>query len=103
SPANRRTRKLWARQGVLENILENILATPCEEPSTKWGERLMFELDLLHGRAERDLSPPGTAHPSLLRLALDSVSKGWVGGPPCRARSMLRHLMVEGLDICHAL
>ena len=52
-------------------FLENILAYTLRRAFHEVGgdKRLMFELNLLHGRAERDLSPSATAHPSLLRLA----------------------------------
>ena len=57
---------------------------------------MMYEFDITHGKPEADLSPEGEAYPLLLRAALDGLVKGWIAGPPCRTRSVLRHLEVPG-------
>ena len=61
--------------------------------------RLLHEVDVLHNKETSDLSPQGKGFPCLLRAALDGLVKGWIGGPPCRTRSMLRHFPVEGLNM----
>ena len=48
-------------------------------------------------KPEADLSPGGGAYPLLLRAALDGLV--WIAGPPCRTRSVLRHLEVPGQAI----
>eukprot|EP00435_Cladocopium_sp_Y103_P057731 s237_g20.t1 len=58
--------------------------------------RLMVELDVLHQKKSADLSPDGEAYPLLLRAALNGWVRAWIGGPPCRTRSVLRHLEVPG-------
>ena len=99
--ANRRVHKFWKRECVLvyafsgEDAGYTLRRAFHEIGGDK---RSMYELDLLHGRPEEDLSPQG-AYPSLLRLALDGICKGCVGGPPCRTRSMLRHIEVPGWEM----
>ena len=102
SLANRRLRKLWARQGVLVHAFSGEDAGYTLKRSfheVGGDKRLMFELDLLHGKPERDLSPTGAAYPALLRMALDGIAKAWIGGPQCRTRSMLRHIPLDGINM----
>jgi hypothetical protein len=61
--------------------------------------RLLHELHVLHQKSSSDLSIQGDAYPLLLRAALDGWVKAWIGGPPCRTRSVLRHLDVPGEDM----
>ena len=100
--ANRRTRKLWKKKGVLIHAFSGqrdgyTLKRAFHEVGGD--KRLMCELDVLHGTSESDLGPTGTGYALLLRLALDGYAKGWLGGPPCRTRSMLRHQAIEGKDM----
>ena len=99
---NRRRRKLWRKKGMLVHVFSG------EDSGYTLGRafheiggdrRLLYELDVLHQKKTGDLSPQGDAFPLLLRAALDGWVKGWVGGPPCRTRSALRHHQVEGLDM----
>ena len=99
---NRRHRKLWKREGMVVHMFSGstdgyTLKRAFHEVGGD--KRLMLELDLLHGKETADLGPEGKAYGSLLRLALDGIPKAWVGGPPCRTRSVLRHRVVEGLDL----
>ena len=93
--ANRRTRKLWKKKGVAVHVFSGAnegytLKRAFHEAGGD--RRLLHELDVLHGKPETDLSEEGKAYPLLLRLALNGQAKAWVGGPPCRTRSVLRHL-----------
>ena len=102
SLANRRIRKFWKREGVLVHAFSGedsgyTLRRAFHEVGGD--KRAMLELDVLHGGPQKDLSPEGQAYPALLRLAMDGTCKGWIGGPPCRTRSMLRHLPVQGLQM----
>ena len=100
--ANRRIRKLWHRQGVLIHAFsgENQGYTLRRAFHEVGGDkRLMYEFDVLHGAPEKDLGPTGKAYPLLLRLALDGLAKGWIAGPPCRTRSMLRHIPLAGQNM----
>ena len=58
----------------------------------------LLELDLQHGHQGGDLSPSGTAYGALLRTALDGQIKSVLGGPPCRTRSVLHHIELEGMQ-----
>ena len=99
---NRRRRKLWKKKGMLVHLFSG------EEGGYTLGRafhevggdrRLLHEVDVLHNKETSDLSPQGKGFPCLLRAALDGLVKGWIGGPPCRTRSMLRHFPVEGLNM----
>ena len=96
---NRRTQKLWKKHGALVHLFsgENSGYTLRRAFHEVGGDkRLMLEMDLLHGKPEADLGPSGKGYALLLRLALDGLCHGWIGGPPCRTRSMLRHFPIEG-------
>ena len=99
---NRRMRKLWKRKGVVVHLFSGAnegytLKRALHEVGGD--RRLLLELDVLHGRPESDLGPDGKAYGLLLRLALEGQIKAWIGGPPCRTRSVLRHLPVEGQEM----
>ena len=99
---NRRMRKLWKRKGVVIHAFSGAddgytLRRAFHECGGD--KRLIYEFDILHGKEASDLSKDGKAYGQLLRLALDGKVKGWVGGPPCRTRSVLRHQEVEGLNL----
>ena len=96
---NRRMRKLWKKHGALVHLFsgENAGYTLRRAFHEVGGDkRLMLEMDLLHEKPEADLGPSGKGYALLLRLALDGLCHAWIGGPPCRTRSMLRHFPVEG-------
>ena len=59
--------------------------------------RKLKEIDVLHGGEENDLGVEGAGYAKCLHLALEGQIKGVLGGPPCRTRSMLRHIEVEGV------
>ena len=96
---NRRMRKLWRKKGMVihafsgEDSGYHLKRAFHEVGGDK---RLIYEFDKLHGKKEKDFSPQGSAYPTLLRAALDGMVQAWIGGPPCRTRSMLRHLPVNG-------
>ena len=99
---NRRMRKLWKKKGVLVHAFSGpndgyTLRRAFYEVGGD--KRLVYEFDILHGKEASDLSVNGKGYGQLLRLALDGKVKGWVGGPPCRTRSVLRHQEVEGLSM----
>ncbi|CAL1136815.1 unnamed protein product [Cladocopium goreaui] len=96
---NRRRRKLWRAKGMMIHAFSGknegyTLGRAFHEIGGD--RRLMYEFDITHGKPEADLSPKGEAYPLLLRAALDGLVKGWIAGPPCRTRSVLRHLEVPG-------
>lgn len=96
---NRRQRKFWRKNGVMIHAFsgKNEGYTLGRAYKEIGGDpRAIYEFDLLHGEPHKDLSLTGSAYPILLRLALSGDIKAWVGGPPCRTRSVLRHLEVEG-------
>ena len=96
---NRRARKLWKKQGALVHLFSGENSGYTLRPAfheAGGDKRMMLELDLLHGKPETDLGPSGKGYALLLRLALDGLCLGWIGGPPCRTRSMLRHFPIEG-------
>ena len=90
--ANRRIRKRWKKYGVAVHLFSGekegyTLSRALHEVG---GDKtLLHELDLLHGTSETDLGPSGKACSLMLRLALDGQVKAWLGGPPCRTRSVL--------------
>ena len=99
---NRRRRKLWRSKGMLVHVFSG------EDSGYTLGRafheiggdrRLLHELDVLHQKSSSDLSVKGEAYPLLLRAALDGWVKAWIGGPPCRTRSVLRHLDVPGEEM----
>ena len=99
---NRRRRKLWRSKGMLVHVFSG------EDSGYTLGRafheiggdrRLLHELHVLHQKSSSDLSIQGDAYPLLLRAALDGWVKAWIGGPPCRTRSVLRHLDVPGEDM----
>lgn len=57
---------------------------------------MLHEFDVKHHKSTADLEPQGEAYALLLRAALDGWVRAWVAGPPCRTRSVLRHLEVSG-------
>lgn len=80
--ANRRTRNLWKKNGVLVHAFSGekegyTLKRAFHEVGGD--RRLMCELDLLHGSPESDLGPNGQGISLLLGLALDGYCKGWIG------------------------
>ena len=90
-PANRRTRKLWAREGCIVHLY----AGPDEGYTMKRAfkevggkEKQMLELDIRRSEQHDLLS--NHIYPSLLRLALDGNVEAVIGGPNCRTRSVLR-------------
>lgn len=96
---NRRRRKVWKAKGMM------IHAFSSENAGYTLGRafheigddhRLLHEFDITHDKPTADLSPEGEAYPLLLRAALDGWVRAWVAGPPCRTRSVLRHLEVPG-------
>ena len=100
--ANRRVRKIWKKKGVTVHLFSGAdegytLRRALHEVGGD--KRQLLELDLLHGKKEADLGLEGTAYPLLLRLALEGKVKAWIGGPPCRTRSVLRHQEIEGKDL----
>eukprot|EP00438_Fugacium_kawagutii_P024973 Skav217964 [mRNA] locus=scaffold3450:124613:131011:+ [translate_table: standard] len=97
---NRRQRKLWKKHGTVIHLF----AGPDEGYTLKRAfkevggdTRLLVELDILREGSVQDLSDRGTGYETLLRMALDGEVKGWMGGPPCRTRSVLRHIEVPGV------
>ena len=99
---NRRTRRLWKKQGLVVHAFSGssegyTLRRAFHEVGGD--RRLLYEFDILHGKEDADLSKDGKAYQQLLRLALDGRVKGWFGGPPCRTRSVLRHQQVEGVEL----
>ena len=99
---NRRMRKVWKREGVMVHAF----AGPNEGYTLRRAfhevggdKRKLIEMDILRDSDKHDLGVGGKAYSSLLRLALDGWVKGWLGGPPCRTRSVLRHREVEGLQL----
>ena len=100
--ANRRTRKLWKKKGLAVHVFSGAnegytLKRAFHEAGGD--RRLLHELDVLHGKPETDLGEDGKAYPLLLRLALNGQVKAWVGGLPCRTRSVLRHQEVAGCNL----
>ena len=90
-PANRRVRKLWAKEGCILHLY----AGPDEGYTMKRAfkevgghEKRMIELDLR--RSEKHNLLDNHIYPSLLRLALDGKIEAVIGGPNCRTRSVLR-------------
>ena len=100
---NRKTRRLWKREGVVVHAFSGskegyTLRRAVHEVGGD--KRKIYEFDILHGEEEKyDLSEKGKAYGSLLRLALSGQVKAWVGGPPCRTRSVLRHVQVPGMEL----
>ena len=99
---NRRLRKAWKKHGMMVHMYSGsndgyTLKRAFHEVGGD--KRLLHELDVLHGQPESDMSQTGAAYPLMLRLALDGMCKAWVGGPPCRTRSMLRHIEIPGIDM----
>ena len=99
---NRHRRKLWKKEGLIVHAFSG----PEEGYTLKRAfhesggdKRLLYECDILHGKPEKDLGKDGEGYALLLRAALDGIVRAWVGGPPCRSRSVLRHQEVEGLDM----
>ena len=98
---NRRSRKLWRRKGMSihcfsgENSGYHLKRAFHEIGGDR---RLIYEMDKLHGGEVNDLGTNGEAYPMLLRAALDGLVKAWIGGPPCRTRSMLRHLPIPDAE-----
>ena len=102
SLGNRRMRKLWRKKGVVIHAFSGgnegyTLKRALHEVGGD--RRLLYEFDVLDKKMESDLSKGGRAYPLMLRLALEGQVKGWVGGPPCRTRSVLRHQEIPGLDL----
>ena len=100
--ANRRTRKIWKRNGVMVHAFSGskegyTLSRAFKEVGGD--QRMLYEFDKLHQKVEKDLSPEGGAYPLLLRLALMGWVKAWIGGPPCRTRSKLRHIDIPGMSM----
>ena len=96
---NRRKRKVWRTKGMLVHAFsgENEGYTLGRAFHEVGGDRrLLHEFDITHGKTTADLSPQGQAYPLLLRAALDGWVRAWIAGPPCRTRSVLRHLEVPG-------
>ena len=88
--ANRRTRKLWKREGVVVHAFSGskdgcMLRRAVHEVGDR---RKVYEFDVIHGQEKDALSPKGMAY----KLALSGQGQAWVGGPPCRTRSVLRHV-----------
>eukprot|EP00435_Cladocopium_sp_Y103_P029126 s549_g7.t1 len=99
---NRRRRKLWKTKGMLVHLFSGhdsgyTLGRAFHEVGGD--KRMMLELDVLHNKKTSDLSDQGQAYPLLLRAALNGWVKAWVGGPPCRTRSVLRHMEVPGEEM----
>eukprot|EP00435_Cladocopium_sp_Y103_P007943 s2934_g2.t1 len=99
---NRRMRKAGKKHGMMVHMYSG----PADGYTLKRAfhevggdKRVLHELDVLHGQPESDMSQSGAAHPLMLRLALDGMCKAWIGGPPCRTRSMLRHIEIPGVDM----
>eukprot|EP00435_Cladocopium_sp_Y103_P033016 s3094_g8.t1 len=99
---NRRRRKLWKTKGMMVHLFSG------EDAGYTLGrafheiggdKRLMLELDVQHQKRSADLSEQGEAYPLLLRAALDGWVRAWIGGPPCRTRSVLRHMEVPGEEM----
>ena len=100
--ANRRPRKIWRRNGVMVHAFSGskdgyTLSRAFKEVGGD--QRMLYEFDKLHQKVEKDLSPEGGAYPLLLRLALMGWVKAWIGGPPCRTRSKLRHIDIPGMSM----
>ena len=60
--------------------------------------RRLHEFDKLRGGSANDFGVEGQAYGLMLKLAFEGSLKGWIGGPPCRTRSVLRHQQVEGIN-----
>ena len=100
--ANRRTRKVWKKMGVMVHAFSGskdgyTLSRALREVGGD--PRMLYEFDKLHQKPEKDLGPGGGAYPLLLRLALMGWVKAWIGGPPCRTRSKLRHIDFPGMSM----
>ena len=96
---NRRRRKVWKAKGMMVHAFsgENAGYTLGRAFHEVGGDRrLLHEFDIAHDKTTADLSPEGQAYPLLLRAALDGWVRAWIAGPPCRTRSVLRHLEVPG-------
>ena len=97
---NRRQRKKWRNEGVAVHLFSGGKdGYPLKRAFEEVGGQphRLLELDIAHGHEGADLSPSGKAYGALLRLAFDGQIKGLIGGPPCRTRSVLRHMEVEGM------
>ena len=99
---NRRTRRLWRKEGVIVHAFSGskegyTLKRAVHEVGGD--KRKIYEFDLVHGRERDDLSTKGQGYKSLIRLALSGQVLAWVGGPPCRTRSVLRHFQVPGMKL----
>ena len=99
--ANRRRRKLWKKEGMVAHAFSGDKSGYTLSRALKeigGDHRRLHEFDQLHGGTENDFGVGGQAYGLMLRLAFDGVLRGWVGGPPCRTRSVLRHQKVESID-----
>eukprot|EP00435_Cladocopium_sp_Y103_P038530 s827_g10.t1 len=99
--ANRRRRKFWAKNGVVIHAFSGekggyTLTRALKEVGGD--TRGLHEFDVLHGGSHNDMGLSGEAYSHMLNLAFSGHVKGVLGGPPCRTRSVLRHLEVEGVD-----
>lgn len=99
--ANRRRRKLWKREGVVLHLYagENegyTLARALKEVGAD--HRRLHEVDILRTGEHQDMGTGGSAYGKRLHLAMEGQVKGVLAGPPCRTRSVLRHMEVDGVD-----
>ena len=100
--ANRRIRKVWRKKGVMVHAFSGpkdgyTLSRASKEVGGD--QRTLYEFDKMHEKPEKDLGPGGGVYPLLLRLALLGWVKAWIGGPPCRTRSKLRHIDIPGMSM----
>ena len=91
--ANKRRRKLWQKKGLVLHLYSGEDSGFTLERALKeaGGDvRLLLEVDIKNGK-EFDMTKD-ELYERLLRLAMDGVIDGVVGGPNCRTRSFLRHI-----------
>eukprot|EP00435_Cladocopium_sp_Y103_P043923 s3094_g12.t1 len=92
--ANRRRRKLWKKEGMVAHAFAGpkegyTLSRALKE--VVGDHRRLHEFDVIHGGGENYFRVGGQAYGFMLKLAFDGTLRGWIGGPPCRTRSVLRH------------
>ena len=100
SLGNRRKRRLWKREGVVLHLYSGekdgyTLSRALKEVGGD--PRRLIELDVQHGGEHSDLGCKGLGYAMCLHLAFEGMIKAVISGPPCKTRSVLRHLEVPGV------